>query len=330
MPCLGPIPATQDLDGLVTLRPYRRQAISHTDGENSYLELACGGCEACRARRARSWAIRSHHEAQTSTRVENGGDVSNGCMITLTYAPEHHDKLNRGSLDHSDFQKFMKRLRKQFGPGIRFLMCGEYGENFGRPHFHACLFGLDFHEDRTTWTVKNGLTTWRSATLENLWPMGFSTIDALNYATASYTAGYVVKKLKAPEWENETGYINSDLEICIKKPPYIAMSKKPGLGTEWFEKYWPDVYPRDRVAINGKLYSPPEFYDRLLKERQPVLYDQVVGARRKHLETLGPTSDNELAARTALFVAKAKSNNQRNQAEKWKSSLSGTPRLTPT
>ena len=43
------------------------------------------------------------------------------------------------------FKKFMKRLRKRFkGKRIRFYMCGEYGEQFDRPHFHACIFGVDF------------------------------------------------------------------------------------------------------------------------------------------------------------------------------------------
>ena len=36
----------------------------------------------------------------------------------------------------------MKRLRKRCGDGIRFFHCGEYGEEFSRPHYHAILFTI--------------------------------------------------------------------------------------------------------------------------------------------------------------------------------------------
>jgi len=39
----------------------------------------------------------------------------------------------------------MKRLRKHYsGRTIRYYMCGEYGENMGRPHYHAVFFNLRF------------------------------------------------------------------------------------------------------------------------------------------------------------------------------------------
>ena len=97
------------------------------------LEVPCGQCIGCRLERSRQWAVRCIHEAQLH---------KDNCFITLTYNDEHLP--SPPSLSVRDFQLFMKRLRKRFGKGIRFFHCGEYGEKYGRPHYHACLFGFDF------------------------------------------------------------------------------------------------------------------------------------------------------------------------------------------
>ena len=47
-------------------------------------------------------------------------------------------------------QRFMKRLRMKIGVPVRYLLCGEYGEKRGRPHFHILLFGYAF-PDRRPW-----------------------------------------------------------------------------------------------------------------------------------------------------------------------------------
>ena len=64
-------------------------------------------------------------------------------FITLTYNDNNlpHDL----SLNHSHFQKFFKRLRKSLPfKTVRYYMCGEYGDEFKRPHYHACIFNHDF------------------------------------------------------------------------------------------------------------------------------------------------------------------------------------------
>jgi hypothetical protein len=236
------------------------------------------------------------------TRLVNGYPVPNGCFVTLTYDDDHLPA--DGSLHVEHFQKFCKRLRNHLGP-FRFLHCGEYGEQNGRPHYHALLFGLDFHEDREVFTQKGDQITWLSTTLSSIWSFGFTTLSPLTFATASYTAGYVVKKARDAQWRTwHDVYGANATVIASKKPEYITMSRKPGLGTSWFESYWQDVYPADRVRIAGATYRPPRFYDVLLERMDPVMYDQVISARVKFLEGRGPSSDNEIAARGADFSAR--------------------------
>ena len=66
-------------------------------------------------------------------------------FVTLTYDDDHLPEYN--SLNYKHFQDFMKRLRKSHN-GVRFYMCGEYGEDFSRPHYHALLFNC-FFPDRS-------------------------------------------------------------------------------------------------------------------------------------------------------------------------------------
>ena len=131
------------------------------------IDLPCGQCIGCRLERSRQWAMRCFHEASLHDR---------NCFITLTYNDKFLPKDR--SLYYPHFQKFMKRLRKKFGDGIKFYMCGEYGDQFGRPHFHACIFNHDF-SDKVFWKYSSAsnkfgrkgaqIPLYRSNDLEELW-----------------------------------------------------------------------------------------------------------------------------------------------------------------
>lgn len=157
----------------------------------------------------------------------------------------------------------MKRLRKAKGP-TRFFMCGEYGENFGRPHYHALLFGCQF-PDRVLLKT-NPMRLYRSAELERLWPFGFSSIGDVTMESAQYVAGYVTSQKRGPAAEDhywklvpETG------ELVQVAPEYGRMSLKPGIGSTYFQKFHREVTVRDGCVINGKVMKPPVYYDRHLK-----------------------------------------------------------------
>ena len=63
----------------------------------------------------------------------------NNCFITLTYKDDQLPENN--SLDYTHWQKFIRSLKKRNnGKTIRYFAVGEYGDQRGRPHFHALLF----------------------------------------------------------------------------------------------------------------------------------------------------------------------------------------------
>lgn len=198
------------------------------------------------------------------------------CFITLTYNDENLPE--DGSLVIEDFQKFMKRLRKRF-PGkdvvydkdgkptypIRFFHCGEYGDMLGRPHYHACLFNFDF-EDKKLFKVNNGSRLYRSEALEELWPYGYSMIGEVTFQSAAYVARYIMKKITGDK---------ADEHYQGKKPEYTTMSRRPGIGKGWFDKFEGDVYPKDFITMNGKKLSAPKFYDRLFEITNPDEFKKI-------------------------------------------------------
>ena len=160
MPCYKPLKAWRSSDGSVFFN--RKDSPRPNPSE---INLACGQCVGCRLERSRQWAVRCIHEAKC---------WKQNCFVTLTYDDEHLPE--HGNLVYRDFQLFMKKLRRRYHDGIRFFMCGEYGEQDSRPHFHACLFNFDFPL-KYRWKTRNGVSVlYRSDALDELWGKGFASV----------------------------------------------------------------------------------------------------------------------------------------------------------
>lgn len=233
----------------------------------------CGQCIGCRLDYSRQWAIRCVHESQLHD--EN-------CFITLTYNNENLPQ-NR-SVDKREIQMFMKKLRKNIDKKVRYFSCGEYGEKFNRPHYHIALFGYDFDDkemfkcDQTRWKDKNGRPTntlYRSRSLEDIWTKGFSSIGELTFESAGYIARYVTKKITGDKGPNH---------YKGRMPEFALMSRRPGIGTEWIERYYRDVYPKDFITFKGKKIKPPKHYDAYMKKNHPEEFEKIKEKREKHLE----------------------------------------------
>lgn len=246
MPCFHPLKAMRSSSGVKVLP---------SDAVIFNLSLPCGRCRGCRLERSRQWATRCMHEA--SLHEFNS-------FVTLTYDDVHCPV--DGGLHHVDFQKFMKRLRKRFdGSDIRYYMCGEYGGKFGRPHFHVILFNHTF-TDLTIWRKSNaGESLFRSATLESLWPFGYSSVGAVTFKSCAYVARYIMDKVTGDLAHRAYDSVNVETgEIFTRAPEYNRMSLKPAIGKRWFDKFGlTDVFPHDRVVLDGVESKPPRYYDKL-------------------------------------------------------------------
>jgi hypothetical protein len=270
----------------------QREALSPGD----HFDIACSQCVGCRLERSRQWAMRCMHEAKMH---------KNNCFVTLTYAdgflPPHN------SLHYPDFQKFLKRHRFHHGT-LRYYMCGEYGDRTQRPHYHACLFGVDY-PDKVHYKTINGNRLYTSKILDKKWKHGFAVIGDLTFDSAAYVARYVMKKQTG---KNAVFHYNTiDFatgEITQERTPeFNKMSLKPAIAWPWLDKYGDYVQAHDFVIVNGKKVRPAKYYDRVFQATRPYEFDEVKERRTEKAKQLN--SDNHpyrLAVKEEVLASKIK------------------------
>ena len=267
MPCYKPLNGWRS----VSRNPSGKRGIvfSLSNGDPSQkVQLPCGQCIGCRLERSRQWAVRCLHEKQLH---------SKNCFITLTYNDEHlpHDQ----GLRKRDFQTFMKKVRNRIGP-VRYYHCGEYGENFGRPHYHALFFGLDF-DDKVYWSGEDDQKLHVSPTLDELWGKGYALIGSVTFESAAYVARYITKKVTGEKAHDHYQKVDPDTgEIFQIEPEYTTMSRRPGIGKEWYERYKAEILAHDSVIVRGVHTLPPRYYD-ALSERENEIEYSLRKAKRK-------------------------------------------------
>lgn len=265
--------------------------------EGEGLDIACGRCIGCRLDHSRDWALRIMHEAAR---------YKENCFITLTYSDEKlpHDN----SLDKRHWQLFMKRLRKSYEPQkIRFFHCGEYGEQFRRPHYHACIFGLDFEDKVIHGKNHRGDPIYTSRRLAEIWDKGFVTVGELNFDSAAYVARYCLKKVTGEQAEEHYKSVNwATGEIVDLLPEYTLMSrggrKGKGIGHDYYLERKDNIYPLDQIVYKsgtGKYrpMKPPKYYDRLYELDCPEEMEKIKERRQKRSKFSKDNTDRRLRDR---------------------------------
>lgn len=189
------------------------------------------------------------------------------CFITLTYRDE--DIPERNQLKYEDFQLFMKRLRKHHEPNkLRFYMCGEYGTQTNRPHYHAIIFNWEPYDKQFLKTTGSDEKIYTSETLDRLWGLGHASVGAATFESAAYIARYCMAKVTGES--AEAHYQRFDfIGEYQQTPEFNEMSTAPGLGAAWLKKFEKDVYTDDYVIINGHKSRTPAYYDKLFKRVSP-------------------------------------------------------------
>jgi hypothetical protein len=245
------------------------------------MTIACGQCLGCRTELSRQWAMRNMHEASL---------YADNSFLTLTY--DNENLPPNGSLDKKAFPKFIRSLRQDQPKGkkIRYYACGEYGDNFNRPHYHAILYN---YRPNDLIKIPNKKDLFTSPYLTKKWNKGFISIGNVTFQSAAYVSSYVTKKITGNKKYSHYGMVHPETGEYSKynrtnegyvlqyQPEFSLMSRKPGIGKEWFDKYYPDIYRTGETGIhdsNGKLQRPPRFYDNHFKKKH---IDEMAAIREK-------------------------------------------------
>lgn len=280
MPCYAPITAWYSRDvgvsgkrGITFRRDFAYSPAS--------IKLPCGKCVGCRLEKSRQWAVRCMHEKKMHDK---------SAFVTLSYEEKY---LPEGmSLCKRDLQLFMKRLRKHFGRGIRFYACGEYGDHNNRPHYHLLFFNLQFEDMTPVGRAKAGQILYTSKVLRDLWPFGFNFIGEVTFDSCAYVARYIMKKVSGDVAESHYQVLTSDGEIIDREPEFTVMSRRPGIGAGWFDRYHSEVYSFDTVITNGREAKPPRFYDLRFELLDAMRLETLKKVRRR--KALMNKADNTL------------------------------------
>lgn len=240
--------------------------------EYAPFQLPCGKCIECRLKYAKEWAIRCVHEAQMHPK---------NIFLTLTYSNEN---LVSDKLIYSDFQKFVKKLRKLQNEPIGIFVTGEYGEKTKRPHYHAIIFNYAPNDSVLKYTNERGDKVFESKTLANLWGLGIAEFGSVTLESAGYCARYSAKKLVHGNDDEH------DFHPISKK------SSKHAIGKKWIEKYYPDVFNYGQIVLSdGSTSTIPRYYEKWYQKNHPQLYQKYIQTTKlEKIEKASKKTDQEI------------------------------------
>lgn len=225
--------------------------------------VPCGKCYHCLMTRVNEWVTRMTAQSLIS---------KNTYYVTLTYDsalygtkffsetdPTYHAFNTQKKfmpaplvLNKTHLQKFFKRLRKNTNLKFQYFACGEYGHNYGRPHYHLILWTdgtLSKQEVQFAWSIEeNGVRM-------QIGDIDFQDLnkDCINPEHPyKYVCKYLQKRdfnfkqLKTYKhhvknfktnyrgllWQNTTTMADYQKEFS----PFFACSKRPAIGNQYFEE----------------------------------------------------------------------------------------------
>lgn len=218
----------------------------------------CGQCLFCRINKKRDWISRllleaaSHEKNQfwtltyldenlptehgpgfPSLRANKSGISDASRSASMAVAAQH------GTLFKPDLARFFKRYRKNIGH-FRYFAVGEYGEKYGRPHYHVLAFGAEISRE----------------SLAEIWSHGHVHIGDVESASITYCVEYALKREKS-----------ESLVDLRRIPEFSVMSRNPGIGSYAVGEFRNAIL-RSKPLPTGELLIPDTF--RVLGREYPV------------------------------------------------------------
>lgn len=273
-----------------------------------YQIIPCQECIGCRLEYSRQWANRGYLESK---------EYDENYFVTITYdeghLPQNEEIITsegisytdpgdwEGTLVPEDLKKFIKNVRQIWKrdykqDGIRFMACGEYGEEGQRPHYHIIFFNLKIPpEDLYSPCIINKNWHYKSHQLERAWtkdgevePRGFVDVSEATWNDIAYVARYITKKINGKQSEDHYAEKGQEKE-------FFRVSRMPGIGEPYFRKHWEEIYKNDEVIIKNNKgavsMQPPRYFDQLYEQMDPTGFEKIKKNRKKRAKDTAKVKD---------------------------------------
>lgn len=255
--------------------------------------LPCGGCYGCRRDRLLLWTARAQYE---HSRYQSAS------FLTLTYDEYHLPRshaLADPSLCKQQATGFFNRLHGKCPPHAR-LLVGEYGDRFARPHYHALIYGLDWHDYMPVF--------------DKTWPHGSIKSLPVSAGSVRYVLDYMRKNINGPlavELYDKT----------LRERPFFTASRH--FGEQFFSDHAEEISKTGFVSIGSRLCCVPTHYKNIYAKkdsasvfsREEFLLENIVKPFRAKARAHHMTDDEY-----RLYISHANYESQRT-----KDSLDGIP-----
>lgn len=208
-------------------------------------------------------------------------------FVTLTYSDMYLP--NDKQIYKPDFQEFMKRLRAKHDydypdSKISYFACGEYGDTFGRCHFHAIIFADNPISD---------------SDFSSTWRYGFVKVKPF----CSNRAAYVVKYSQKSLWYDIPDDFQAPCSLCSKNLGKCYL-------TPSVYRYFKSTQHTECYTLNGtKIPLPRYYYDKLFTKAERKQISMRAEQERFRQQLLYEKKCGILSFRGTLAVSKQKWNN---------------------
>lgn len=173
-------------------------------------------------------------------------------FVTLTYDEAnlvYTDGFTTPSLSKDDLRKYLDNLRHRV-PDIKFdyYACGEYGDSFGRPHYHVIFFGLDY--------------LLHARVIRSCWSKGMVKILPCNSGSFRYLAKYLTK-------QNDREYLDRNYFDFGLIPPFRKFSR--GLGVSPYLDHIDEIARNGFFWFHGRKIQPTRYFFNKIVHRDDYL-----------------------------------------------------------
>lgn len=281
--------------------PYMVERELYHNQKDKYVPVPCGKCPQCLKRRTAGWLFRLEVEALRWQKQ---------FFVTLTYDTEYVPITENGflTLQPADLTNFFKRLRKRAGK-CRYYLCGEYGTQKKRPHYHMILFGESSMEETDimlAWTDVNKQCYDEKTKKYYHPPLGNVFFGSVEDKSITYTVQYYDKGVWTPEHKRDDRHpefsrmsqgigqnflspaqVNSFLSNPAKAYIYDSQGRKIAI-PRYYKKRLYDYFTNDIGVANNP--SILVHRDKMLEAKE--LHHKAVSKIMEEQEKINPTPED--------------------------------------